>query len=99
MKSGKIVSLVVSAVLLCGLSGTAQAADADSADAGHALMVAGLFSKKDHCYEVFVKEFKGKKSRGKVWAKDCAEAKDAVGLDVVLKMGASCTKLKDKQCN
>ena len=59
------------------------------------ILVAGLFEKKSHCYEVYIKELKGKRLKGKTWAADCKEAKDNLGLDVVLKMGATCTKTKD----
>ena len=59
------------------------------------ILVAGLFEKKSHCYEVYIKELKGKRLKGKTWAADCKEAKDNVGLDVILKMGATCKKTKD----
>jgi len=59
------------------------------------ILVAGLFEKKSHCYEVYIKELKGKRLKGKTWATDCKEAKDNLGLDVVLKMGATCKKTKD----
>jgi hypothetical protein len=61
------------------------------------ILVAGLFEKKSHCFEVYIKELKGKRLKGKTWASDCKAAKDNVGLDVVLKMGATCTKTKDSQ--
>ena len=92
MNSRKLFALCLSAFLFCGLSGLAQAADRYAED----IMVAGLFTKKEHCFEVYIKTFKGKEKRGTAWALDCKAAQEAVGLDVVLKMGATCTKTKAK---
>jgi len=62
------------------------------------ILVAGLFdkNKKSHCWEVYVKTFVGKEKRGTAWAVDCKEAQEAIGLDIVLKQGATCTKTKAK---
>jgi len=90
MNGRKLFSVFLSAFLFCGLSGLATAADLDA----EGMMVAGLFTKKDQCFEVYVKEFKGKRLYGTTTAKDCKAAKEAVGLDAVLKMGATCQKCK-----
>jgi len=88
MNGRKLFSLLLSVFLFCGLSGLALAADQDA----EGMMVAGLFTKKDKCFEVYVKLLKEKKLYGTTTAKDCKEAKENVGLDVVLKMGATCKK-------
>ena len=81
---------------------TAQGASSDrtladqSVAGSEDIVLAGLFTKKEKCFEVYVKTFKGKEKRGTAWALDCKAAQEAVGLDVVLKMGATCTKTKAK---